>query len=109
MAGTISGAGTVEGALAVVDDATIKVNDAEPLKVTGNATLSGDITIVVADDVGVSQLTILRVTGDSAALDASAVSSFTAINDSGKAVRARVVAKGKELRLSKSGFYIHVQ
>ena len=109
VAGTISGAGTVEGALAVVDDATIKVNDAEPLKVTGNVTLSGDITIVVADDVGVSQLTILRVTGDSAALDASAVSSFTAINDSGKAVRARVVAKGKELRLSKSGFYIHVQ
>ena len=107
--GTIAGTGTIDGALTVSDGATIKVNGAEPLKVTGNVTLSGDITIVVADDVGVSQLTILRVTGDSAALDASAVASFTAINDSGKAVRARVVAKGKELRLSKSGFYIHVQ
>ena len=109
VAGTIAGTGTIDGTLTVGNGATIMVNDAEPIKVTGNVTLSGDITIVVADDVGVSQLTILRVTGDSAALDVSAVSSFTARNSSGNAIRASVVAKSKELRFSKGGFYIHLQ
>lgn len=106
--GTIAGTGTIDGALTVSDGATIKVNGAEPLKVTGNVTLSGNIAIVVADDVGVSQLTILRVTGDGATLNLSEAS-FTVRNESGKAVRARIVAKSKELRFSKGGFYIHLQ
>lgn len=108
VSGTIAGTGTIDGALTVSDGATIKVNGAEPLKVTGNVTLSGNIAIVVADDVGVSQLTILRVTGDGATLNLSEAS-FTVRNESGKAVRARIVAKSKELRFSKGGFYIHLQ
>lgn len=108
VSGTIAGTGTIDGALVVSDGATIKVNGAEPLKVTGNVTLSGNIAIVVADDVGVSQLTILRVTGDGATLNLSEAS-FTVRNESGKAVRARIVAKSKELRFSKGGFYIHLQ
>ena len=108
VAGTIAGTGTIDGALVVSDGATIKVNGADPLNMTGNVILSGDIAIVVADDVDVSQLTILSVTGNGATLDAS-LASFTVRNSSGEAIRARVVAKSKELRLSKGGFYIHLQ
>ena len=108
VAGTFGGTGTLTGNLTLSDGATIAVNGVEPLKVTGDVTLLGDIVIVVADDADVSRLTILRVTGDSA-LNVSAVSSFTVMNESGKAVRARVEATSKELRLSKSGFYIHLQ
>lgn len=108
VAGTIAGTGTIDGALVVSDGATIKVNGADPLNMTGNVILSGDIAIVVADDVDVSQLTILSVTGNGATLDAS-LASFTVRNSSGEAIRARVVAKSKELRLSKNGFYIHLK
>ncbi|MBR5549246.1 MAG: hypothetical protein IKU71_05910 [Kiritimatiellae bacterium] len=106
--GTIAGSGTIDGELTVSGGATVLVNDAKPPEVTGNVTLSGNIEIAVADDLDASTLTILRVTGDGATLDASEAS-FTVRNASGKAVLARVVAKSRELRFSKGGFYIHLQ
>ena len=108
VAGTIAGTGAIDGALTVSDGATVFVDDAEPLMVSGNVTLSGNIAIVVADDVDVTRLPILRVTGDSATLDAGGAS-FTVRKASGKAVVACVRAKSRELCLSNVGFHIHLQ
>ena len=108
VAGSIACAGTIDGSLTISDGATVFVNGEEPITVTGDVTLTGNIAIVVADDVDVSQLVILRATGDGATLNAGDAS-FTAIKENGKTIRARVTAKGKELRLSKGGFYIHLQ
>lgn len=104
VAGTIGGRGTIDGNLTVNGGCIFAELDAEPLKVTGDVTFSGAITIVYPEGAKLSDIQeIIKATGSISRSNAS----FTV--KAGSKVIGRGLISGNALCTVQNQFFIRLR